>query len=195
MWLMFAVQHLQRQRTELQEEYELLSSTIRRLRDSHAVETDPAVINKLEYQIKDYEERRDSIVPKVEELDTKIDVLDRASNVYNALLKLNYRNQAELFRKLITKSQVGAFLIYGEEDYGQRWLLNRLISRVPCTIAGKIVSINLKSIARRWALNALYRELGRQLGLDSALAPQNVIEQIHGWWQTQTVILIFHNLD
>ena len=42
---MFAVQHLQRRRAELQEEYDSLSSVIRRLRESHAVETDPAAMS------------------------------------------------------------------------------------------------------------------------------------------------------
>jgi hypothetical protein len=192
---MFAVQHLQRQRTELQEEYDLLSSTIRKLRENHAIETDPAVMHKLEYQIQEYEERRDRIVVRIEDLDAKINVLDHTTNLYHALLKLDYRNQVALFRKLLSRSQVGAFLIYGEVDYGQRWLLNRLIQQVSCSTVGKIVPINLMSVARKWGLEALHREFRRQQGLARTMSLQDVVEQVHGWWQTQTVILIFHNLN
>jgi hypothetical protein len=192
---MFTVQHLQQQRAELQEEYNLLSSTIRKLRDSHAVETDPALISKLEYQIQEYEERREKVVPKIEDLDAKINTLDQTANLYGALLKLNFHNQVALFRKLLNKSQVGAFLIYGEQDYGQRWLLNRLINQVPSNTAGKIILINLTSLTRRWGLDALHREFRRQQGLAGTLSLEDVVDQVHAWWQTQTVILIFHNLN
>ena len=192
---MFTIQHLQQQRTELQEEYELLSSTIHKLRDSHAVETDPAQISKLEYQIQQYEERREKIVPRIEDLDKQITILDQTANLYSALLKLNFRNQVTLFRKLLSKSPVGAFLIYGEADYGQRWLLNRLINQVPYNTAGKIIPINLRSVARRWGIDTLHREFRRQQGLAGTLSLGDVVNQVHGWWQTQTVILIFHNLN
>src|SRR5260370_23769355 len=111
---MFTVQHLQQQRTELQGEYDSLSNTIGKLHDKHAVETDPAELSKLEHQIQEYEERREKIVPKIEDLDTKINTLDQTANLYGALLKLNFRNQVALFRKLLSKSPVGAYLIYGK---------------------------------------------------------------------------------
>jgi inactive STAND len=192
---MFAVQHLQRKRAELREVYDSLSGIIRRLWESHAVETDPAVMHKLEYQIQEYEERRDRIVVRIEDLDTKINTLDHSTNLYHALLKLDYRNQVALFRKLLSQSQVGAFMIYGEPEYGQRWLLNRLIQSVSYCTAGKIVSINLMSIAHRWGLEALHREFRRQQGLARTLSLTDVVDQVHSWWQTQTVILIFHNLN
>ena len=110
---MFTIQHLQQQRTELQEEYDSLSNIIRKLRGSHALEIDPTLITKLEHQIQEYEERREKIVPKIEDLDASINTLDHTANLYGALLRLNFRNQATLFRKLLNKSQVGAFLIHG----------------------------------------------------------------------------------
>ena len=47
--------------------------------------------------------------------------------LYSALLKLGYRQQARLFRRAIESESVAAFLIHGLPEYGQRWLLNRLV--------------------------------------------------------------------
>src|SRR5205807_6002675 len=107
-----------------------------------------------------------------------------------------YHRQADLFKTLIDKSSVGAFIIYGEEDYGQGWLLNRLIYRVPRTTTGLIFPINLKPRGGRWGLDALHSEFKRRYpSLANTLSLQDIVDRVHEWWHTQTVILIFHNVD
>ena len=46
--------------------------------------------------------------------------------VHQALLRLNYTHQVRLFRAFFEHHPIGAYLIHGEEESGQKWLLNRL---------------------------------------------------------------------
>jgi nucleoside phosphorylase len=50
-------------------------------------------------------------------------------DLYKALLRLGYFKQTKLYRKFVDKHPIVAFLIYGQLNYGQRWLLNRLVEK------------------------------------------------------------------
>jgi inactive STAND len=69
------------------------------------------------------------------------------------------------------------------------------VNQVPFVTVGKVIPINLQFRGRRWDFDAVQREIRRCVGLANTHSLQDVVEQIHGWWQTQTVVLIFHNLD
>jgi len=194
-WLMFTVQHLQQQRNELQKQYELLSAQIQLLGESHAIEPNPVEEFKLKKQLEHAETKRHEVVEQIQVLEDQIEVLDNGSRLYKALLKLNYHNQVNLFLQLIERSQVGAFVIHGESEHGQSWLLNRLVRLVPRNMTGKVVSVNLQCLTHRWDIDALRYQLRRCASLTASHSLQEIAEQVHGWWQTQTVILIFHNLD
>ena len=66
---MSSFQHLQRKRNELQEQYDLLSEKILRLRKAQAIETDVATRFKLEQQIEQAEVERDKVEEQIEALD------------------------------------------------------------------------------------------------------------------------------
>ncbi len=189
------IRHLQQQCDELQKQYDLLSTLIQNLGERLVGETDPVEEFKLLKQKEHLEAKRTNIDEQIESLDVQIEALDIASRLHKALLKLNYHHQEMLFQRLIDTSQVGAFLIHGEPDHGQSWLLNRLVNRVPYITVGKVIPINLQFRARRWDFDAIQRELKRCLGLANTHSLQEVVGQIHSWWQTQTVVLIFHNVD
>lgn len=88
------------------------------------------------------------------------------SNLYKALLKLGYHQQAELFLRAIDTESVAAFLIHGLPEYGQRWLLNRLVEEyMPLHIVSKVVPIDFSRIARRNDVDACWREVGKRLNL------------------------------
>ena len=51
-----------------------------------------------------------------------------SEQLYRKLAKLGYQQQVKLFRRLVNKQNLAALLIYGPPDYGQRWLLNVLLT-------------------------------------------------------------------
>ena len=63
----------------------------------------------------------------------------KSETLYNALLRLNFTNQVSLFRYFVETHTVGSCLIHGEPEYGQRWLLNRLVQLVPNGRSAKVI--------------------------------------------------------
>lgn len=119
------------------------------------------------------------------------------AKLYGALLKLGYEQQAELFLRAINTQTVAAFLIHGLPEYGQRWLLNRLVVEyVPLHTVSKVVTIDLGRTARRQDVDACWRELGRRLNLwGQDLTPEAIAEGVYRWWLTQDVIFVFHDVN
>ena len=118
-------------------------------------------------------------------------------NLYRALLKLGYRQQARLFRRAIASESVAAFLIHGLPEHGQRWLLNRLIVQyLPENLNSKDVVIGMTRLTRQTTVNAFWRELGGRVGIKKRkLTPTEVADGVYDWWRTQDVILVFHHVE
>ena len=119
------------------------------------------------------------------------------ANLYGALLKLGYRQQARLFRRAIESESIAAFLIHGLPEYGQRWLLNRLVVQyLPENMNSKVVKVNLSRLARQTNVTALWRELGGRVKLRGhRLPPPEIANGVYRWWLTQDVILVFHDVQ
>jgi nucleoside phosphorylase len=116
--------------------------------------------------------------------------------LYQALLKLGYRKQVQLFRKFVEKYPIAAFLIHGKVEYGQRWLLNRLIvQHTRDSITGKVIKFNLARVARKSSIDALWQELRKQVGLGRQSEISAIVERVYQWWRTQNVLLIFSDVD
>lgn len=114
-----------------------------------------------------------------------------SEQLYRLLLKLGYRQQVRLFRRLIDRHAIAALLIHGAPEYGQRWLLNRLVTQyLPYSLSGKIVKVNLARRSRRSDASALWRELARRVGLTSQASPSDIAQRVYRWWQTQDVLLV-----
>lgn len=119
----------------------------------------------------------------------------KQAKLYSALLKLGYRQQARLFRRAIESESVAAFLIHGLPEYGQRWLLNRLvIQHLPEHLNSKVVKVNLGRLVRQTNVTALWRELGgRVKSKGHRLPPEEIANGVYRWWLTQDVIFVFHD--
>lgn len=119
------------------------------------------------------------------------------ANLYRALLKLGYQQQAALFLRAIDTEAVAAFLIHGLPEYGQQWLLNRLVVEyLPLHTVSKVVRIDLSCAARRNDVDACQRELGKRLNLrGKALTPAALSQGVYNWWLTQDVIFVLHHVD
>ena len=189
---MQAIDPLQAKREALQEQYRLLSEKRLELGRSSAIAADPSMQFQLRHQI-------DQVDTELEELEQRLDQLDRVSQdgrLYQALLKLGYRKQVQVFRKFVQSTPIAAFLIYGSPEYGQRWLLNRLVvQHTRDSIAGKVVKINLSRIAHRNDVAALWRELAGRTGLGRQGTVPEIVGRVYQWWQTQNVLLIFYEID
>lgn len=109
----------------------------------------------------------------------------------DALTELNYLEQEYRFRtSLETIERVGSFLLHGKPGYGQRWLANRLASKVAFNVNAYQKPYNIK---RPKDINTLWQEFGQLLGCDAT--PQAMVQKVYGHWKTQTVILTLHNID
>ncbi|ESA34527.1 tir protein [Leptolyngbya sp. Heron Island J] len=117
--------------------------------------------------------------------------------LYSSLLKLGYRQQARLFRRAIESESVAGFLIHGLPEYGQRWLLNRLVVQyLPEHLNSKIVKVNLNRLARKTNVESLWRELGVRVKVRGhKLTPPEIADGVYRWWLTQDVILVFHDVQ
>ncbi|MCY7391111.1 MAG: hypothetical protein LH647_06280, partial [Leptolyngbyaceae cyanobacterium CAN_BIN12] len=116
--------------------------------------------------------------------------------LYQALLKLGYRKQVQLFRKFVEKYPIAAFLIHGKVEYGHRWLLNRLIvQHTRDSITGKVIKFNLTRVARKSSIAALWQELRKQVGLGRQSEVSAIVERVYQWWRTQNVLLISSDVD
>ncbi|MEH2253539.1 hypothetical protein [Nostoc sp.] len=189
---MSSEQHLQHEIDALQEPSDLLAEKLKRLRHDHAIATDTLIRFQLEIQIKQTEAERDELAQKLDNLERALS----SGRTYRALLKLGYQEQTRAFRRFIETHSVAAFLIHGSPDYGQCWLLNRLVVKnVPKMMTGKVVPIKLDRIGRRSDSAALWRELGGRVGLGRQSSIPEIAERVYQWWQTQNVLLIFYDVD
>lgn len=191
---MAAVQHSQFSREELQEQYNFLTEEIQYLRKSERTDDlSPRERFRLKKQIEEAQTEREKIEQQIEELNETSD----GESLYPTLIKLGYRQQVRLFRQLIEVESFATFLIHGLPDYGQRWLLNRLVVQyVPHSLTGKVVKVDLSRKVRRNDVSALWRELGGRFGLrEKPSSPSEVAERIYQCWQTQNVLLVFDEVN
>ncbi|MDZ7959534.1 MAG: trypsin-like peptidase domain-containing protein [Aulosira sp. DedQUE10] len=116
--------------------------------------------------------------------------------LYKSLLKLGYSRQVRLFRQLVKEYSVAALLIYGPPIHGQRWLLNLLlIKHLPFITASRVVKVGLNRSGRRIDAKALWRELSRSFELPANSSVEEIIQRVYKCWQTQNIILIFHEVN
>ncbi len=178
---------------ELQKILDLVEEKILHLRMAKVTQTDALAIFKVEKDIEEAEAERDKIKQEIENKN----ISNTSCDLYHALLKLGYREQILSFKKFLKAQSIATFLLHGSPDYGQRWLLNRLITQhIRHGTTGKLIRVQLNRIGRRRDISALWRELGGRVGLTGKHpTPSEVVERVYGWWQTQNAILVFHDVD
>jgi inactive STAND len=183
-------------REELLKLLGLLDEKILFLKGKKITEANPLVLFQLGKEIEEAETERQVLKQQIESLNCSTS----SQNLYLALLKLGYKDQILAFRRFVRSQPIGAFLIHGCPDYGQRWLLNRLVTQhIDDGTSSKVLPIELHRIGRRIDISTLWRELGGRCGLrrQSTVADikEEIVERVYQWWQTQNVVLIFHDVD
>lgn len=117
--------------------------------------------------------------------------------VHNCLLRLNYRDQVTFFKRDIPK-KISAYLIHGDEDCGQKWLLNRLIKLINLQDNSRIdkaITVKMSRKTRATYIQALWRELAGRVGLSSQSSQVEIIGKFSKLCQTQNVVLIFDRVE
>ena len=122
--------------------------------------------------------------------------------LYLELGKLNYLRQRKVFKQFIDagnqdgRQRIGAFLIHGEPECGQRWLLNRFLRQVVGCTTGKPYKFSFVRKGNGRSLEDLWSDLGEWCGLtdSDAPSPEKIADEVHKLWQTQTVTLILRGL-
>lgn len=188
--------NLKRSYSELQKDYDGHSELIQFLRNSGRTDDlSPIERFRLRKQIEEAELEREHIGQQLQELEKTS--TSSGEDLYRTLLRLGYRSQVRLFRRLIEVESVAAFLIHGLPDYGQRWLLNRLVVQyVSYFLNGKIVVVNVRRKVRKTDVSALWREVAGRVGLrGKQYMPSEIAEQICQCLQTQNVLLVFHDVE
>ncbi|MBW4631752.1 MAG: hypothetical protein KME30_07565 [Iphinoe sp. HA4291-MV1] len=181
-----------KQREELENLLNLLEEKILFLQTAKVTAIDAVALFSLHKQIEEAESERYKIIQQIDNLES----VACSEELYRALLKLGYRDQVRSFLKFLKAQSIGAFLIHGLLDHGQRWLLNRLITQhIRFGTMGKMVRIELDRIGRRRDISALWRELGGCVGLGRQHSSTEIAERVFHWWKTQNVILVFHDVD
>lgn len=181
-----------KQLDELQQLCSLVDEKVFRLRKAKIIETNPLVLFQLDKEIEEAEAERNKIVQQMQNV--KVEAC--SEELYRALMKLGYREQVLSFLKFLKRLSIGVFLIHGSPDYGQRWLLNRLVTQhIRFGTMGKVIRVELDRIGRRRDISALWRELGGRVGLGKQHPPAEIATRVFQWWKTQNVILVFHDVD
>jgi len=191
---MFREQYLQEQLAELQEDYKVCNKQVKALKKSLRIDDlTPKQNIKLQRQIEDAKAQRKKLAQQIDKLNKSVG----SEQLYKVLQKLGYKDQVGLFIKLVKTQPVSAFLIHGASEYGQEWLLNRLVEQyVPHIINGKLVKIDLGRKGRSTDVSALWREIRDRFNLHGKdISKLDIAKQICQCWQTQNVLFVFHNVN
>jgi hypothetical protein len=188
---MSSVRHLQQRRKELQAQYELLCLKIKRLRTDCAIQAGASVAFQLEKEIEQFEVERDRLHKQISTIERSLD----NERIHSELFRLNYVKQVRLFREFIEEKRIGAFLVHGSPEHGQIFLLKRLLHAIPDSTITPPIQFHLRRRALRTDIAALWRELGRQMGVQNFSSHEEIAKNAIAQLQTQHVILVFHDFD
>ncbi len=117
----------------------------------------------------------------------------REAKFIETLHDFNYREEVGIFAEFLgADAPVGAFLICGEEQTGQRWLLNRLWQdEVRASTSG--VKYKFR-VTKKWTIETIWERVGGVLGV--APDPDSIAQQMYEYWQnSEPVSLILYSIE
>jgi hypothetical protein len=182
--------YLDRKPQELRDQLDVLNEKISSLRKELGYLAGGAIRFERGKEVEQAEQERRKLIETIEDLNSNRSV----NQLYRALLRLDYADQVLLFQQCLVTNKIGAFLIHGSPEHGQRWLLNRLLQRICAT--SKVIRIDLSRRTRRNDMAALWKEIAGRVGiLKPNPAIEEIIDRICRCRQTQNVILVLDEVD
>jgi hypothetical protein len=203
---MSKLEALEKRREYLEEVFEELSKKEGLFRKEAVIKADVETkfelnhrINEIKKQIEKVEEELDSLeeqINRIRRFESDVVVTRNFDHLYKALLKLGYWEQHRLFISVTKSHSYGAFLIRGHSnEYGQRWLYNRLALIISKNLSDKIITIDLNRRTSRSDIGAIWRELAGRVGLLEKSSPSQIVDMICKLVRSQNVIIVFNNAD
>ncbi|MBD0264754.1 MAG: hypothetical protein ICV78_19130, partial [Tolypothrix sp. Co-bin9] len=180
---MSSVQHLQHKGEELQQQYDLLSEKIKRLRTDSAIQAGTLVGFQLDQEIGREEAKRDRLAKQIDNLESE--------RIHIELFRLNYVKQVRLFREFIEQNRIGAFLVHGSPEHGQIFLLKRLLDKIDGSSVTPLIQFSLSRKGSQTSIKALWRQLGRQMQVQDFSSPEIIARDVVSQLKNQHIILVF----
>lgn len=145
----------------------------------------------------------DVLSVKVKELKTQLQVCipqkpESEQRLFKSLLRIDFDEQEDLVKQALDSQtfykKTAAFLVHGEENFGQETLLTRL-SQLPQLRNGRQVKIKACGMND---ISILWNEVAKYLGISNqpvSLSSEEVIDKICQILQTQNLIFIFYEIN
>lgn len=123
--------------------------------------------------------------------------ISQLEELRNILFGLDYKKQCQVledFREI--NSSIGAFLIQGEKNRGQRWLVNRLVQQnFPYAYeTDKVIPIIPPTTKEQkdFHIGELWEKLGEKLELRGEKTAKRCVEKALKRWQSGSLIMAFY---
>jgi len=171
---------LQQRFSILREDYDALSRQIENIADA-------GIERRLKRQTNDLLEEMQQLEAQLEDLQQQ----EVGNKIYQALLSLNYEAQARLFFPLANAHPLIALLVQGPNEFGQRWLVNRLLRKYASGKRRPPFRFDLTRLSRGNSAADIWRELRVEFDLPRSATPQQVAERICDCWKTAHVLFFF----
>lgn len=130
-------------------------------------------------------------------LDQQLADID-ANRMYHALLEMDYFDQTISFDAYFAAQRIAAFLIHGPKDYGQDWLLRRLLELIPRDHEWEPINVDLGSALAPKNVSELWDDLSNRVYPAPPLpppSPEQIAQEAAKWLETKTVLLILRQID
>lgn len=133
---------------------------------------------------------------KTKNISQLLELEDRLRELKDVLFELDYKKQCQVledFREI--NSSIGAFLIQGEENRGQRWLVNRLVQQnFPYAYqTDKLVPIIPPPTEEKdFHIDNFWEELGKKLELRGEKTAKRCVEKALTRWRAGSLIMAFY---
>jgi hypothetical protein len=115
--------------------------------------------------------------------------------LFDMLLRLDFGEQVRIVKQVIEAYRVAAFLVHGEVDCGQKYLVNRLVRLIPGWQSGKRIIVDVGSSGIGKSSHALWWQVASHLNLPSDTSTAQLAREVCKWWRTQDVIFVLHTVD
>ena len=199
---------LQAQQEDVEEEWELVRTILKKLKKALAIENDVSAQIKLEAQIEEREVQLEKLSAKLssieEELENSNGTNQKQSNkigfesLLTTLMRLGFSEQERVFEKVVEKEPKGAFLIQGKnKHYGQKWLAHRLSLSyyVHENFRNYYIPIDLDRRSLATDMKGIWEEFVWSLNLEQDCQPEDIVRNIFKLLQSQNVVIYFDNAD
>jgi hypothetical protein len=219
------IKRLEQRRDRIQTDWDLLSEKVRNLREARVLETRSDEKFRLDRQIDEEEARLAKLDAALSEIESEIEFafsqveaggkISQSSGqgsepptngslqdkLYKFLFSLDFEEQERLFQDVLRRCKGTAFLIHGEKNYGQLWLLKQLLESIDQSEGGRIYHCHLRSGVVSPDVKTIWYRFGKWLGgetkstTETTAIRREIASEVVARLKNQDLILVFHDVE